>query len=90
MDHVQDSMLLIQIVPGTQYIYMINYIMSKLLSGFILESKTRLGKAYSEFCTQNTPNSVIYNELIFGGCTNVYWLFINKLNRNQTIDINMN
>ena len=45
---------------------------------------SKVGQAIREFCTQNTPNSVINNELIFGGCTSVYWLFINNRNRNWT------
>ena len=34
-----------------------------------------------EFCTQNTPNSPIYNKPISGGCTIVNWLFVNKLTK---------
>ncbi len=41
-------------------------------------------KAIREFCTQNTPNPVTYNKLIFGSCKIVYWLFVNNLNRNCT------
>ena len=55
------------------------------LSGVCLSEVCLSGVCHgAEFCTQNTPNSVTCNKLIFGSCAIVYWLFVNNLNRNWT------
>ena len=59
-------------ISGKQIVSLVLIIKIQIV-GLIL---IKVGKAIREFSTQNTP--VTYNELIFGGCTIVYWWFVKK------------
>ena len=59
---------------GTFGFYKLRLILLLILDQFDLFfdiPRIKVDKAIREFCTQNTPNSAVYNELIFG-CYTLY------------------